>query len=126
MKTLIIDDERDFLDGRECDVARSSYEAIELFSNDDGVNNGVSYDEVWLDFSLSGSDSIMDFVFFASRSAAQGNPLRVGNFVIHTSTWDGASLIKHVLDGAGYTNSRFDIASQGSPKIIGIRTSQES
>lgn len=123
MNTLLIDDERDFFDGRAYDLDRHSADAVQRFSNDDGTYNGISYETVWLDFSLRGSDSIMDFLFFAARMAQAGTPLQVERFVIHTSSWDGASLIKTVLEGAGYTTVRFDITQQGSDKTIGTKPS---
>jgi len=123
MKTLLIDDDRDFLDGRDYDIARSSSEAIEFFLTSDGVSTGASYETVWLDFSLRGGDSIMDFIFLAARKASAGEPLAVERFVIHTSSWDGAALIKQILEGAGYSTVRFDITTQENSKVIGIRPS---
>ena len=123
MDILLIDDDRDFLDGREYNVERSSASAVAHFSNEDGTYNGVSYKSVWLDFSLRGSDSVMDFIMFAARLANAGTPLDVETFVIHTSSWDGASLIKMVLEEAGYTTARHDISNPSIPKIIGVRPS---
>ncbi len=120
MRTLLIDDDRDFLDGRPYTVLRSSDEAIEHFSNPDGSLKNVSYDEVWLDYSLRGSDSIDPFVHFARKAAAAGTPLKVKLFVIHTSSWGGANLIKQILEAGKYKTRRFDPARQ-NPKIIWVR-----
>jgi len=120
MTTLLIDDDRDFLDGREYTVIRTSFDAVQHFSAEDGSYNGVSYETVWLDFSLRGGDSIMDFIFFAARMARAGTPLKVERFVIHTSSWDGAALIKEVLQEVGYTTVRFDITTQANMKVLGI------
>jgi hypothetical protein len=119
MKTLLIDDERNFLDGRESVVLRSSQDAIDHFTAEDGSISDVHYDEVWLDFSLLRSDSIMDFLFFAKKAANAGTPLSVDEFVIHTSSWSGASLIATVLDESGYKHRRFDPSYQVPTKIIG-------
>lgn len=118
MNILLIDDDRTFRDGREYTLITSSRGAIEHFSNADGTAKDIFYDEVWLDFSLLGGDSIMDFIFFASRAAAKGNPLKVGCFVIHTSSWAGATLMGQVLSEAGYAHQRFDLDAQGDQKIL--------
>ncbi len=118
MRTLLIDDERDFLDGREYTVFRSSWEAIEHFQNEDESIADISYDEVWLDFSLSGSDCVDEFAKFARHAAVIGTPLKVGKFIIHTNSWGGANMLKGILEGAGYKTVRFDPAFQ-NPKVIG-------
>lgn len=110
-KILLIDDERDFVDGREATVIRSSWEAIEHFTESE-----QRYDEVWLDFILEGSDDIMPFVKFASEKLAEGKALNVGKFVIHTSSWSAVGLMKSVLEG--YETERFDIAAQQVPNVI--------
>ena len=119
MNILLIDDDRTFRDWREYTLITSSRGAVEHFSNTDGSMKDIFYDEVWLDFSLRGSDSIMDFVFFASKqSLHEGEALKVGCFVIHTSSWPAAALIAQVLSGAGYPHRRFDLDAQDNRKIL--------
>lgn len=119
MKILLVDDERSFVDGREYQVARTSWEAIKFFINGDDETdyNGAEFDEVWLDFNLVGSDSGMEFCNFVREAARTGNRLNIGRFVIHTSSWAGANLMAGVLQGAGYDTERFDMSFQ-NPVVI--------
>lgn len=118
MKTILIDDERDFLDNREHTVFRNTGDAIDHFTNEDGSVSTEHYDEVWLDFSLGRGDDIMKFTDFAIDAHRKGTPLNVSEFVIHTSSWSGANLIAHILDEVGYKHRRFDPMYQTPIKIL--------
>lgn len=108
MSILLIDDERDFRDGRDYKVIRSSAEAIEFFQNEN-----PEFDEVWLDYILAGSDTMFDFAVFADNQACNGSPLKVKKFIIHTSSNSGYSLLKDILGTSGaYTLERFWLSDQ--------------
>lgn len=108
-KTLLLDDERNFVDGREHTVIRSSQEAIQLFTD----SPDVEFDEMWLDFILVGNDTVLDFALFAKKQALAGSPLKVKKFIIHTSSGSGYQILKSLLEEDGaYVTERFSIATQ--------------
>lgn len=94
---LLIDDERTFKDNRECVVATSSVEAIKQLST------GTVWDEVWFDFSLVRSDTIMNVLFFLNDEAGNATAPVIGLCRIHTSSFSGRDLIQEMLDESGYS-----------------------
>lgn len=95
-KTIfLVDDERNFADGREAVIARSSWEAIEI---SDTLNE---VDELWLDFNLTGSDDVMAFLWHLVTRKNEGNPLNVKRVIFHSAAFAAMSLIQHVGDKAG-------------------------
>lgn len=108
-KILLLDDERNFVDGREHTVVRSTQEAIQLFTD----SPDVEFDEMWLDFILAGNDTVLDFALFAKKQALAGSPLKVKKFIIHTSSGSGYQMLKSLLEEDGvYVTERFTLSAQ--------------
>lgn len=95
MTVLLLDDERSFKDGRECLVARSTWEAINLT---DGL---TELDELWLDFVLKGTDSTDEFLSHLRRRKWDGNPLVINRAYIHTSAYGAVGLLESILLSLG-------------------------
>lgn len=91
MVVLLLDDERDFKDGRKTLVARSSDQALEL------TENLTELDELWLDYVLRGSDSTDQFLSALRRRKLSGSPLTLHKVYIHTSSWSAVSLLVSIL-----------------------------
>jgi hypothetical protein len=89
-KVLLIDDERKFIDNRECTVARTAAEAIEILKKD------LDWDEVWFDFTLLRSD-IMDVLFHLETEHGRQNGPTIRLCRIHSSSGSGRRLIEEVL-----------------------------
>lgn len=100
---VLVDDERDFADGREAIVARSSNDAITL------TDELVFVDELWLDFSLAGMDDVMAFLWHLVARFQEGNPLVVGKVVFHSSAYGAMDLIKTVGGRAGLPEADFPV-----------------
>jgi hypothetical protein len=88
MVVLLLDDERDFKDGRSTLVARSTQEALELTKD---LNE---LDELWLDYVLAGTDSTDDFLFALRK---RETPLNIKQVYIHTSSFSAVSLLEMLL-----------------------------
>ena len=91
MTVLLLDDERDFLDGRVTLVARSTDEAVELTEAIDEL------DELWLDYVLKGWDSTDQFLATLVKRKRAGRPLRLKKVFIHTSSFSAVSLLNDYL-----------------------------
>lgn len=114
--TLLIDDDRDFTDGRDVVVARYLAVAEEIFFTDDGsVRPDVRVDEVWLDFVLGGGESGNDFARMAVRAAQAGTPLNIGVIHTHSESWGGCALMEETLEGGGYSVHRADLDLERPP-----------
>lgn len=94
---VLVDDLRDFRDGRPRTVARSSAEAITLLSSLRGP-----VDELWLDHDLGPGDDVMAVVAWLEESAFRGAPLDVSRVLVHTANPVGASRVLAALRRWGY------------------------
>ncbi len=94
MTVLLVEDERKFIDGRECLVAASADEAYEISDSLDEV------DELWLDYILRFSSSD-EFLARLVERKRQGRPLTIKKAYIHTSSWGAVSLLKSYLEDLG-------------------------
>lgn len=94
---LLIDDERTFVDGRDCVVARNVADAIEVTDPLDGV------DELWLDYVLEGTDSSDEVLSYLFRRQVNGRPFKIGKVYIHTTAWMSVSLLEGWLYRLGVT-----------------------
>lgn len=92
---LLVDDERIFADGRECIIARSVNEAINLTDDVDEI------DELWLDYVLAGSDSSDEFLSHLYHRGRNGNPVKLNRVFIHTSSFMAVDLLRGWLDRLG-------------------------
>lgn len=100
-KILLIDDLRNFRDNRNCVIARTSAEALEV------LNTGQSFDEIWFDHDLGELDgqvdSTMVVVDFLSELAFNDTPYPVGTVYVHTSNPVGRKQIVDSLTRYGYS-----------------------
>lgn len=94
---ILVDDLRDFRDGRECMVARTSAEAVALLSS---VRTRV--DELWLDHDLGPGDDVLAVVAWLEEAAFRGEPLDVGRVLVHSANPVGASRVLAALRRWGY------------------------
>ena len=101
---LLIDDTRTFINETNVTTCRYVYDAIEELE----LQPEKVWDELWLDFNLKGLESGTDIAYYAAKQAALGAPLNIKKFVIHTSSWAGANMMKNMLEASGYTVERFD------------------
>jgi hypothetical protein len=104
-RILLIDDLRDFRDARDCVVARTSAEALEI------LKLAEAFDEIWFDHDLGllnngVPDTTMVVVDFLSELAYNDTPYPVGVVYVHTSNPVGGSQITSSLTNYGYTVRR--------------------
>ena len=78
---VLVDDVRDFKDGRAAVVLRTSADAVAYVQ---GLH-GRWVDELWLDHDLVGEDTVQPLVDLLVADAAHGRPLRVGRIWVHSS-----------------------------------------
>lgn len=90
MVSLLLDDERSFLDGRDILVARDVREAVELTDDLDEL------DELWLDYVLVFDDTT-DYLKELIKRKRSGRPLKIHKVYIHTSSWGAVGLIESWL-----------------------------
>ena len=101
MKVLLVDDLRNFRDGRKSVIARNSVEALAILNSDN------VWDEIWLDHDLGivdsiGIDTIMSVVDFMCEQAYNETPVEVATVYVHTSNPVGAKQIMSSLQNYGY------------------------
>ena len=96
--TVLIDDVREFKDGRPALVARSSKEALSLL---EGLGH-KRIDHLWLDHDLGGADTIRPVIDLMVQLASTGSPLNVGQVHIHTANVGAGYQIGLDLREAGY------------------------
>lgn len=100
MKILLIDDLRNFLDGRETIIARTSVEALSILEKDN------VWDEIWLDHDLGKNDGVLDNIMpvvdFLAEAAFNGVPVNVSKVYVHTSNPVGAKQMIASLSRYGY------------------------
>ncbi|NYG07761.1 hypothetical protein BJ986_002248 [Phycicoccus badiiscoriae] len=99
---LLLDDTRDFKDGRANYVARTSADAIALLDS----LSGQLLDELWLDYDLTGDDTAQPVVQHLVNLAAIGNRQPVGVVWVHSSNIRHGHRITAELVAAGYPARR--------------------
>jgi hypothetical protein len=99
---VLVDDTRDFKDGRPALTARTSAEAVELLR---GLAR-TSIDELWLDYDLSLGDTAQPVVDHLLTAAATGTPQEVGRILVHSSNIRHGHRITAELAAAGYPARR--------------------
>lgn len=100
-KILLIDDLRDFQDKRECVIARNSFEALKILSEDN------IWDEIWFDHDLGivnghEVDDVMKIVDYLCEKAFNDEPANVDIIYVHTSNPVGGNQIMQSLANYGY------------------------
>jgi hypothetical protein len=104
---LVIDDLRNFRDGRDAEYARTSAEGLDI------LEKNAPLDELWLDHDLgmleSGRpDTIMPVIDYLAGLAFDGRPYPVKRVVVHTSNPVGARQMVQSLQNYGYNVTRVD------------------
>jgi hypothetical protein len=96
--TVLVDDTRDFKDGRPALTARTSAEAVALLESlaDRAIHT------LWLDYDLGGGDTAQPVVDHLLGLAWAGTPAPVGTIRVHSSNiWHGRRVLDELV-AAGY------------------------
>lgn len=98
VQRVLVDDVRDFKDGRPAVVLRSSAAAVAYLRTLTGRRVG----ELWLDHDLVGDDTVQPLVDLLVADAVSGHPLAVGRIWVHSSNIREGHRIVQELEAAGY------------------------
>jgi len=99
---VLVDDVRDFKDGRPAVVLRTSADAIAYVRALDGRR----VDELWLDHDLVGDDTVQPLVDLLVADAVRGRPLSVARIWVHSSNIREGHRVVQELEAAGYPVQR--------------------
>lgn len=100
--TVLLDDARDFKDGRPAHVVRTSDEALALLAS----LGGRPIDDLWLDYDLIGDDTAQPVVDHLVALSAAGASLKVARIHVHSSNIRHGHRICAELSRAGYPSRR--------------------
>jgi CheY-like chemotaxis protein len=96
---LVVDDERIPAPGGDESIqvtlCKSSEEALEFLK--EWHEGGDLLDELWLDYSLAGSDDILPVLRWLEAVAEEGRPFNVDLIYAHSSAISGRSFVIDVL-----------------------------
>lgn len=112
MVTLLLDDERTFADKRECLVATSTEEAIEL------TKDMTELDELWLDYVLKRSDTTDNFLMHLVSRKRDDNALELHKVYIHTSSSSAVSLLQAYLEDLEISDDRIEIVNHEEHLVV--------
>ena len=99
---VLVDDVRDFKDGRGAVVLRTSAAAMAYVQ---GLA-GRWIDELWLDHDLIGEDTVQPLVDLLVTEATQGRPVPVRRVWVHSSNIREGHRVVQELEAAGYPVQR--------------------
>ena len=99
---VLVDDVRDFKDGRAAVVLRTSAAAVAYLQ---GLA-GRWIDELWLDHDLIGEDTVQPLVDLLVTEAMQGRPVPVRRVWVHSSNIREGHRVVQELEAAGYPVQR--------------------
>jgi hypothetical protein len=99
---VLVDDVRDFKDGRPAVVLRTSADAVAYVRALDGRR----VDELWLDHDLVGDDTVQPLVDLLVADAVRGRPLSVARIWVHSSNIREGHRVVQELEAAGYPVQR--------------------
>jgi hypothetical protein len=99
---VLVDDVRDFKDGRAAVVLRTSAAAVAYLQG----SAGRWIDELWLDHDLIGEDTVQPLVDLLVAEAAQGRPVPVRRVWVHSSNIREGHRVVQELEAAGYPVQR--------------------
>lgn len=102
MKRLVIDDQREFDDGREAVYAKTSTEGIEA------LQSNPVLDELWLDHDLGWGDTIMPVINLMLEMFHNDTPFEIGTVFIHTYNPAGERGMRASMERMGYDFKRVD------------------
>ena len=100
--TVLVDDTRDFKDGRPALTARSSADALVLLDS----LAGARIDDLWLDYNLIGEDTVQPVVDHLVGLARAGTPLATARIHVHSSNIRHGHRITAELAAVGYPARR--------------------
>jgi hypothetical protein len=100
--TVLVDDTRDFKDGRPALTARTSADALALLDR----LAGSHIDDLWLDYNLVGDDTVQPVVDRLIALDTAGTPLAVSRIHVHSSNIRHGHRICVELVAAGYPARR--------------------
>jgi hypothetical protein len=100
--TVLVDDTRDFKDGRPTLTARTSVQALALLER----LGSTSIDALWLDYDLGDGDTAQPVVEHLVALAAAGRPQPVASIHVHSSNIRHGHRICAELVAAGYPARR--------------------
>jgi len=95
---LLIDDFREFKDGREAIIARSSAAGISELAHHKKLS------ELWLDFDLGGTDDIIPVLRYLLEAYREQQAPTIGQVYIHTSSESAVQMMSLFLKAAGIAN----------------------
>ena len=99
---VLVDDVRDFKDGRSAVVLRTSREAVDYVAR----LGDRRIDELWLDHDLVGDDTVQPLVGHLVAAAASGRPVPVDRNLVHSSNIRAGHRVVQELAAAGYRVER--------------------
>ena len=99
---VLVDDVRDFKDGRGAVVLRTSADTVAYVQS----LAGTRIDELWLDHDLIGEDTVQPLVDLLVAQATQGRPVPVGRIWVHSSNIREGHRVVQELLAAGYSVQR--------------------
>jgi hypothetical protein len=99
---VLVDDTRDFKDGRSTLTARTSTEAVALLER----LSPTPIDELWLDYDLGSGDTAQPVVEHLVTAAALGAPQQVSAILVHSSNIRHGHRVTAELVAAGYPARR--------------------
>lgn len=104
---VLVDDVRDFKDGREAVVFRGSSEAVGYVRS---LGTRV-IDELWLDHDLTGDDTVQPLVDLLVERARSGAAVRVRQIWVHSANPRAGHRVLTELQQAGYPARRSFVAN---------------
>ena len=102
MLRVLVDDVRDFKDGRDAVVLRTSSDAIRYIR----TLRDRTIDELWLDHDLIGEDTVQPLVDLLVERASTGAPVHIARVRVHSSNPRAGHRILEELQRAGYPAQR--------------------
>lgn len=100
--TVLVDDTRDFKDGRPTLTAKTSADALTVLE----ALGAARVDDLWLDYNLVGDDTVQPVVDRLIALADAGTPLAVARIHVHSSNIRHGYRICAELAAAGYPARR--------------------
>lgn len=102
--TVLVDDDRVFIEPRDYIVARTSQAALDTLHV--LRSNGQVVDELWLDHDLGNGDDVLPVLTMLSELAARNEPYPVRQIYVHSMNRSGADTLMRSLRTYGYPVQR--------------------
>lgn len=98
--TVLVDDDRVFIEPRDYMAARTSQAALDTLHV--LRSNGVVIDELWLDHDLGDDDDVLPVLTMLCEAAANNDPYPVRQIYVHSMNRSGADTLMRGLRRYGY------------------------